>query len=102
NVGKKNYVKLVELSEASGNTGETPSYRGIEAKLLLEKYGQEIVTDSMDEKVLLLMLKGEKETHVYAQAIGIADKPEPEQEREVKRLRDRIEKRLQRLGERLQ
>ena len=49
-----------------------------------------------ERSVLELMLAGERKTQVYAKALGIDTLPVAEQEREVKKMKDRIKKRLQR------
>ena len=51
-----------------------------------------------EAQVLELMLRGERRTEVYAAALGLADRPLPEQRREVKRVKDRLKKRLERAG----
>jgi DNA-directed RNA polymerase specialized sigma24 family protein len=55
--------------------------------------------DEAERTVLLLMLEGERATADFAALLGIADRPPAEQEREVKRVKDRIKRRLQRWGE---
>ncbi len=54
-----------------------------------------------DEQVLMLMLSGERRSAAYAEAIGIAHLDEAAQRREVKRAKDRILKKLRRLGQRI-
>jgi hypothetical protein len=69
-----------------------------EGKRLLES-----VTEGWDEKdrrALNLMLEGERRTAAYAEILEIGDRPAEEQEREVKKLKDRIKRRLERKGER--
>jgi hypothetical protein len=69
-----------------------------EGKRLLES-----VTEGWDEKdrrALNLMLEGERRTAAYAEILEIGDRPAEEQEREVKQLKDRIKRRLERKGER--
>jgi hypothetical protein len=51
-----------------------------------------------ERHVLDLMLAGERRTPAFAEALGIADLPAADQERAVKRTKDRITKRLQREG----
>ncbi len=52
-------------------------------------------------QVLSMMLEGVKSTAEYAEALGITPLDEPAQRREVKRVKDRIMKRLERLGKRI-
>ena len=49
-----------------------------------------------DRRLLDLMWDGERSTAVFAAIMGIADRPIDEQEREVKRAKDRIKARLKR------
>jgi hypothetical protein len=51
-----------------------------------------------ERRVLELMLAGERDTAVYAEALAVAHLPPAEQEREVKRVKDRLKKRLEREG----
>lgn len=50
-----------------------------------------------DWAVAELQLEGERSTARYAAVLGLADRPEEEQKREVKRAKDRVKKRLQRV-----
>lgn len=49
-----------------------------------------------EERVFSLLAQGERSTATFAQALGIADLSEGDQRREVKRVKDRIKRRLQR------
>lgn len=49
-----------------------------------------------ERRVLELMLGGERKTGAYVEALGIGGLPDAEREREVKKVKDRIKKRLQR------
>lgn len=55
------------------------------------------LTDS-EQEVLKLHMCHERKTAMYAQAMGIADLPPEEQQVQVKRLRDKLDKRLRRAG----
>jgi len=50
----------------------------------------------VEKRVLDLILDGEKKTSVFAQACGISDLPKDEQEKEVKRLKGKVNKRIER------
>lgn len=54
---------------------------------------------SVEQAVWQLRLTGERRTGVYAVAMGITGLPVGEQEREVKKLKERLTKRLRRLRE---
>jgi RNA polymerase sigma-70 factor (ECF subfamily) len=49
-------------------------------------------------RVLELMLAGERRDAVFAEALDVGDRPDEEQAREVKRVKDRLKKRLEREG----
>ncbi len=51
-----------------------------------------------EQQVLQLMLAGERKTGTYAAALGIGALSAAEQEREVKKVKDRIKKRVERGG----
>jgi RNA polymerase sigma-70 factor (ECF subfamily) len=57
--------------------------------------------EAVEEQVLMLMLDGVRDTATYAGVLGITHLDEVSQRREVKRTKDRILKRLQRLGRRI-
>jgi RNA polymerase sigma factor (sigma-70 family) len=61
----------------------------------------ETVTDPRDRAVVRLLWDGERKTAAYAAVLGIQDRPRSEQERIVKRSKDRLKKLLKRLGDRL-
>jgi hypothetical protein len=49
-----------------------------------------------EKRVLELLLAGERKDDIYARALGIDDRPRAELEAEVKRVKDRVKKRLER------
>lgn len=61
---------------------------------------QEVIAQfsAVERCVFEFMCEGERRTNVIAAAIGLAALPMPQQKREVKRIRDRIIKRLERAG----
>lgn len=62
---------------------------------------EQIITDQADRKLLELILDGERKTKCYAEVLGITHLSMDEQRRQVKRAKDRLIKRLQRLGGKL-
>ncbi len=64
------------------------------------KTRSEILRDLLpgDARVFALMQAGERRTSAYARALGIEDWPADRQRREAKRVKDRIKKRIERLG----
>jgi RNA polymerase sigma-70 factor (ECF subfamily) len=77
---------------------ENDTVERVDAAALMERVMEEI-TDPMDRRILALMLQGERATAAYATVLGIQAAPEQEQKSIVKRHKDRISKRLERLGE---
>jgi hypothetical protein len=51
---------------------------------------------SEEQRVLALLADGERSTAAFARVLGLTDSPEDVQRREVKRVKDRIKRRLQR------
>jgi hypothetical protein len=98
---------VVELGEESGKISgrdEEPSRRledneEEERWQVLVQAVRDGCTDS-ERRVLDLMLAGERNTATFVAALGIPGLPAAEQEREVKRVKDRIKKRLEREGAR--
>lgn len=58
----------------------------------------EALPDPRDRQILHLMMDHVRETREFAEVLGIENKDEAEQRRIVKRNKDRIKKRIQRLG----
>jgi DNA-directed RNA polymerase specialized sigma24 family protein len=67
------------------------------AQALLERIAEQL--SEPERAGLRLMLEGERSTPVFAAALGRSDLPPLEQEREVKRFKDRIKARLKRGGD---
>lgn len=98
---RKNHAHLVELSAADGNVTDDEKHCRLDAEKLLRAHIDEITETDMDRRILDLMLQGEQKTAAYAVALGVEGLPASEQRTLVKQHRDKIEKRLKRLGERL-
>ncbi len=98
--------QVVEEGEEAGNylQGDPPDLRlvreeeGAWASDVVRRVRQEC--SPQEECVLDLMLAGERRTEVFAAAMGLEDLPKPERERQVYRMKERLRKRLQRVGER--
>jgi RNA polymerase sigma-70 factor (ECF subfamily) len=91
-------INLVEFSLPDRNNMENDTVERVDAAALMEQVMKEI-TDPLDRRMLALMLQGERATAAYATVLGIEDLPDHEQKIRVKRHKDRISKRLERLGE---
>lgn len=90
--------KSVELDERAGkciesDAGDRPSFDDADVAAVLAE-----LTDA-ERAVLDLMRSGERATEAFAAVAGLGDLPREEQQAEVKRIRDRIVKRLQRAKE---
>jgi hypothetical protein len=57
--------------------------------------------DAVEWKVVQLMADGERRSPTYAALLGLGHLPAAEQAREVKRVKDRLQKRLRRLARRV-
>jgi RNA polymerase sigma-70 factor (ECF subfamily) len=98
-------VPLEAVAEAAlpGNTlredeqPEASSEEQMAASKLMHCVLQQ-VPDLRDREILELMLAGERKTTRYAGLLEIEDRSEAEQRKIVKRHKDRLKKRLQRLG----
>lgn len=58
-------------------------------------------SDPTDRQVVALLLENERSYQAYAQVLGITHLPDQERDAEVKRVKDRIAKRLRRIGSKL-
>jgi hypothetical protein len=91
----------VEVEKIGGNSYVTSPETRIDAEKIMSLYRAEIVTEEGDYEVLRLILEDERNYDAYALALGISSLPPKQKRAEVKRRKDRIEKRLQRLKDRL-
>jgi len=103
-------LDAVEETSEPGNELVDPKLEGFEP-LVLEEIGLTVeqlrtevagvLQEPTDRAFLNLILRGERSTAAFAQVIGLQDRPFPEQAKAVKRHKDRIMKRLRRLGDQL-
>jgi DNA-directed RNA polymerase specialized sigma24 family protein len=93
--------RFVELSKGSRNMEGADIDINLDADAIIKRYGAGLVDDMYDFEVLRLMLLGEKDTEIYASAIGLGTAERVEKIAAVKLRRDKLEKRLSRLRERL-
>ncbi len=91
-------IHAVEFSLSNGNKFEEEIIERVDTAALMERVTAE-VSDPLDRHMLDLMLQGERATTAYAKVLNIEHLPEDEQKVIVKRHKDRISKRLERLGE---
>lgn len=95
---EKNRTRFVELTLIDGNKGVESELSRVDAERIVRDHGHEIIREDGDDVVLRLFLSGEDSTEEYARALGLDYLTEGQQRRLVKQRRDKIEKRLQRLG----
>jgi RNA polymerase sigma-70 factor (ECF subfamily) len=91
----------VELGQEFGNrvVEEMSGAQRVFAKIATEELWQQvraIVPEKEFLQVVALMIEGVRETSAYAEYLGISDLPKAEQRKQVKRVKDRLKKRLQR------
>jgi RNA polymerase sigma-70 factor (ECF subfamily) len=98
-------MSLVEFANERGNlSGENDNpvdrlereEEAMRANDLLQALVQDFTPE--ERRVAELMRDGQRQTQVFAEAIGQGHLPVEEQKREVKRVKDRIKKRLERGG----
>jgi DNA-directed RNA polymerase specialized sigma24 family protein len=85
--------ECVELPGATGNTPTSDDLPSFDHPALAEVLAS---LDATEQRVFELMRTGERATEAYAAILGITDRPVGEQAAEVKRVKERIMKRLQR------
>lgn len=95
------YVDVAEGGEGAEYERELVSDTDVEAEVLERLHPtymriDALVPDVVDRQVVRMMLDGERETGAYAEVMGISDRPRAEQEREVKKCKDRLTKKLKR------
>ena len=100
------FLSSVELDEEGGNSSgreEEPSLRlqrdeeAGERERFLRSVAESL--SPPDRRVLELMLAGERRDAVYAEALGLGGLPAGDQQRDVKRAKDRVKKRVLRGGD---
>jgi DNA-directed RNA polymerase specialized sigma24 family protein len=96
---------VVELGEEGGNLFRREEEPSLQLERAEEEEQRQAFLQSVREglteqenQVLELMLAGVRETGAYACVLGITHLPPAEQAQEVKRVKDRIRKRLERGG----
>jgi hypothetical protein len=94
---------LVELDPESGNFfGREPEpvvlVQQQEERAAWERFlgAMKAGMSAAEQSVLDLILEGERKTAVFARVLGLENRPAKEQEQEVKRVKDRVKKRLER------
>ena len=93
--------KLVELGQETGNmiveSLDEPD-KILDKLSVAERWQQiqELVPDEKDQLVIALLSSETRETKAYAEVLGITALPEAEQRKQVKQVKDRLKKRLQR------
>ncbi len=97
----------LEDVDLSGHAGKYLAEDGDQLRLLevqeeSARATEEVVAPTRDglteaeSRALDLVLQGERKTAVFAEALGIADLPQNDQRAEVKRVKDKLKKRIER------
>jgi hypothetical protein len=90
---KREVRDCVELAAPGGNSladADFPSFDDPDIAPLVA------ALPDVERRVLDLMRTGERRTEAFAAVLGLGGRPEDEQQREVKRVKDRVKKRLKR------
>lgn len=101
NRAEKFSLHAVEVREVGGNSLETTPEVRMDAQRILDKHGPDIIVDDGDREVLALILQDERDSAVYADALGLGHLAPEDRSAEVRRRKNRLEARLKRLGSRL-
>ena len=86
----------VEFRQPDGNDVSERVAESLDGQRLIEDLKRGMTSE--ERSVFALMLEGERSTAIAAESMGIGHLPPGEQTREVKRVKDRIKKRIQRMG----
>ena len=86
----------VEFSVSGGNDISDAVIDRIEAQRIRDELARDMTEQEMI--VFVLMVEGERSFEVAADALGIAHLPPPQRRMEVKRIKDRITRRIRRRG----
>ena len=92
---RRGRVPVVELD---GVAGKESSTQPLDALVRREQREWALAVAGDLRPVAELMFDGQRSTAVFADAMGLGSLPADEQERQVKRMKDRVAKRLQRGG----
>lgn len=95
------YADVADGDDGAEYEREPVSDSNVEAEVMLNLHPlwariDALVPDPVDRHVVRMMLDGERETVAYAELMGISHLPRAEQEREVKKCKDRLTKKLKR------
>lgn len=93
-------VRIGLLGRDKGQDGEDHFLDAIEAQQIMAQYGHEIATDHGDDEVFLLMAAGTKDEAMFVEALHLTGS-HAENRAEVRRRRDLIRKRLERVRSKL-
>jgi DNA-directed RNA polymerase specialized sigma24 family protein len=93
-------VRIGLVGRDNKRDGEDEFLDALEVNQIMERHSHEIATDPGDLEVFLLMAAGTKDEAVFIEALGLTGLP-TENRAEVRRRRDLIRKRLERLRSKL-
>lgn len=102
---RRENLAVVELFGASGNLNQGDGDPALiverdeedrEALMRVVPFDIEQDFTRDEQRVFALILQGERRTGAFARALGITDHPDHDQRAEVKRIKDRIKRRMQR------
>ena len=89
-------LESVELNRSDGNDVQERIAEDLDGQRIVSNLKRGMTSD--ERAVFTLMLEGERSTRVAAEALNIGHLAPRDQAREVKRVKDRIKKRIQRSG----
>jgi DNA-directed RNA polymerase specialized sigma24 family protein len=94
--------QFVELEKSESNNLDIEEvFNTLTAEQVIQKYGYEIAKTEEEEAALKLYLEGEQDIEPYAKALKLYEQNDSEIRKTVKQCKDRFDKRMSRLGEKL-
>jgi|SRR5579885_2642352 len=89
-------VRIGLLGRDNAHDGEDAFLNALEVKQIMTQYGADIAIDPGDQEVFLLIAAGTKDEAMFVEVLGLSGSPS-ENRAEIRRRRDLIRKRLERL-----
>jgi DNA modification methylase len=89
---------LIDARNPEQDEARLNEYAAVPAVEEVARRVREVVSDPVDQQLVDLMIQGERRTKAFARVLGITEMDIPQQRKIVKQHKDRLKKRLTRLG----
>jgi hypothetical protein len=93
-----NVELLIDARNPEQDEARLNEYAAVPAVEEIARRVREVVSDPVDQQLVDLMIQGERRTKAFARVLGITEMDIPQQRKIVKQHKDRLKKRLTRLG----